>query len=295
MTGEPEPIDLTWIFGSSRSGSTWLMRMLGEHPGTRTFDETGLGHHLGLWRPITLAWATATETPELTTFAHAKAENPDYLFHEDYRDTWQPALRRLLLDRVEAALRAEATDGAPLPAAVIKEPGGSQVADWLVSLVPESKLVFLLRDGRDVVESWLDAHLPGGWHSYDFAVAPEGRTAFLAWQASTWLYRTEVVQRVYEAHDPDRRVLVRYEDLLHRPERELGRVFDLLGLPVSEAELTEIVDRHSMKNVPDDERGEGRFQRFADPGRWRSVLSDEERVAVEAILGEKLAELGYET
>jgi len=38
---------LTWIFGSSRSGSTWLLRMLATHPDVMPIDETGIGHHLG--------------------------------------------------------------------------------------------------------------------------------------------------------------------------------------------------------------------------------------------------------
>jgi hypothetical protein len=291
----PAPFDLTWIFGSSRSGSTWLMHMLGERPEIRTFNETGLGHHLGVWRPIALAWATATEAPTLTTFAQAKRSNPDYLFAEEYRDRWQPALRTLLLDRIEAALRSDAPGEGALPVALIKEPGGSQVADWLVSLVPESKLIFLLRDGRDVVESWLDAHSPGSWHSFDFGVAPQGRTAFLAWQATVWRYRTEVVQRVYEAHDPSRRVLVRYEDLLRQPEHELGRVFDMLELSVTEEELAEIVARHSLETVPESERGAGQFVRFGESGRWRTALSAEEQAAVATIIGDKLVELGYET
>lgn len=295
MSEMPPPPDLTWILGSSRSGSTWLMRMLGERPEIRTFNETGIGHHLGLWRPMPLAWETATATPALTTYIQEADSNPDYLFAEEYRDHWQPALRSLLLERIGATLRAEENGGAALRSAVIKEPGASQVADLLISLVPESRLIFLLRDGRDVVESWLDAHLPGAWHSYDFTVAPQGRTAFLAWQATVWLYRTEVVQRAYEAHDPDRRVLVHYEDLRRGPERELGRVFEMLGLAVGDREIREIVSRNSLDSVPEPERGPGRFVRFGEPGRWRTALSDEEQGAVAAIIGDKLAELGYES
>jgi hypothetical protein len=295
MAGRAAQLDLTWIFGSSRSGSTWLMHMLGERGEIRTFNETGLGHHLGVWRPLTLAWATADHTPALTTFAHAKRSDPDYVFAPEYQDRWQPALRALLLDRIEAGLRNRVPDGRALPAAVIKEPGGSQVADWLVSLVPESRLIFLLRDGRDVAESWLDAHSPGGWHACDFSLAPQGRTAFLEWQATVWRYRTEVVQRVYEAHDPRRRVLVRYEDLRHQPEHELGRVFEMLELAVPEADLAEIVARHSLDRIPESERGAGNFVRFGEAGRWRTALSAEEQATVAAIIGDKLAELGYAT
>jgi hypothetical protein len=46
---------LAWIFGSSRSGSTWLLRMLAALDGVVAIDDPHLGHHLGVWRPISLA------------------------------------------------------------------------------------------------------------------------------------------------------------------------------------------------------------------------------------------------
>ena len=37
------------------------------------------------------------------------------------------------------------------------------MADLLLDLFPRSRFVFLLRDGRDVVDSWLAAYRPGSW------------------------------------------------------------------------------------------------------------------------------------
>ena len=88
MPQRPREEEITWIFGSSRSGSTWLLRMLAEHPDVQPFNETSLGHHLGVWRPIALAWATADDLPELHTFIDVKRENPDYLFSDEYREGW---------------------------------------------------------------------------------------------------------------------------------------------------------------------------------------------------------------
>jgi len=53
------PGRLAWIFGSSRSGSTWLLRMLSQLERVVPIDDPHLGHHLGVWRPIPLAWATS--------------------------------------------------------------------------------------------------------------------------------------------------------------------------------------------------------------------------------------------
>src|SRR5687768_3629581 len=90
---------LVWIMGSSRSGSTWLMRMVAELDGTVAIDDPHLGHHLGVWRPIPLAWAAASERPELVTLDELKRDRPGYFFAERYADTWRPLLRELIAGR----------------------------------------------------------------------------------------------------------------------------------------------------------------------------------------------------
>ena len=61
---------LAWIFGSSRSGSTWLLRMLSSLDAVVPIDDPHLGHHLGVWRPISLAGARASpsKTSPTTSF-----------------------------------------------------------------------------------------------------------------------------------------------------------------------------------------------------------------------------------
>lgn len=290
MGERPREEQLTWIFGSSRSGSTWLLRMLSEFDELLPVDETGIGHHLGVWRPIPLAWATSDDPPELSTFRAVKRGNPDYAFSDEHRAGWEPLLRGFILDRL--ALQRDGDRRY-----VIKEPGGSQVADWVMSLLPGSRLVFLLRDGRDVVDSWLDAYQDGGWITDDggFAVAPYGRVAFIKWQATVWRYRTEATQRAYDAHPPDRRVLVRYEELLDDPARELGRVLETIGLPALRARVEEVVEKHAYEKVPAGERGAGKFVRSASPGSWCDRLSDEEQAALLDVLGDTIEALGYRT
>ena len=260
-------------------------------------DQTGIRHYLGVWRPISLAWATCDEPPPLTTFTHVKAGNPDYFFSDRYRAGWEHLLRGFILDRL-ALQRADPVDPkcGPQTRMVIKEPGGSHMADLILSLLPGSRLVFLLRDGRDVVDSWIDAYQPDAWGTEDgaYPLSPDGRLAFIRWQATVWRYRTEVMQRAYEAHNPDRRVLVHYEDLLAKPERELARVHRTIGLDSGPREISAAVGRHSYRNVPDAECGAGKQIRFAQPGRWRKSMSAEEQAAMEAIIGDKLRELGYE-
>src|SRR3954454_15111741 len=96
------PGALASIFGSSRSGSTWLLRMLSALKRVVPIDDPHIGHHLGVWRPIPLAWATAKDPPKLGTLADFKRQKRDYLFSDRYRDAWMPQLRQLISTRFEA-------------------------------------------------------------------------------------------------------------------------------------------------------------------------------------------------
>lgn len=286
---------LIWIFGSSRSGSTWLLRMLAELDGVVPIDDPHLGHHLGVWRPIPLAWAASIEAPELTTLMERKRKEPGYFFAERHRGSWWEPLRQLIRARFEAqATEATAVAAGP-PTYVVKEPG-SHVATLLADLFPGSKLVFLLRDGRDVVDSWLAAYRDGSWAipGGAFPVAPWGRLPLVRWLSSVWVYRTREVWRAYGERDPRSRVLVRYEELRNRTAETLERVASLLELDVAPRALAEIADAHAFERVPAEACGSDKEIRLASPGSWKANLSAEEQLAMREVMGETLAEFGYE-
>lgn len=287
--------NLTWIFGSSRSGSTWLLRMVSGLDGVVPIDDPHIGHHLGVWRPIPLAWATASEPPELRTLQQFKHEQRDYLLSDHYREDWLRGLRDLIRTRYEPQVADDAAArGISDPLVVVKEPA-AHAADLLVEMFPDSRVIFLLRDGRDVVDSWLDAYSDGAWAMQEgaYPLSDRGRVAFIRWQAEVWLARTKTMQEVFAAHDPGRRVLLRYEEMREDPAGAVGAVCDMVGIEADEGRLREIGQASAFEHVPSTEKGNGQFVRRARPGGWRDSMTGEEIAAMDEVLGEKLVELGY--
>jgi hypothetical protein len=280
---------LAWIFGSSRSGSTWLLRMLSELPGVVPIDDPHLGHHLGVWRPIPLAWAACEEPPPLSTLLDVKAAEPGYFFAERHRDSWARPLRQLIEARFEAEARELGEDPAG-STYLVKEPG-SHVAPLLAELFPASKVIFLLRDGRDVVDSWLAAYSDGSWAipGGAFPVSPSGRIALIRWLSAVWSFRSRAVRDAYESRRRDERVLIRYEDLRGETVGSLARICRLLELDPDS--LSEVVERHRFERAA--VRGPRQAARCARPGSWRDNLTAQEQAALGEALGPTLEEFGY--
>lgn len=287
------------MLGSPRTGSTWLLNLLTVHERIVPFDEPGIGYHLGLFVADVLG-AQPTSFDEAHALLPARrAHDRQYFFSTEYERVWLPRLRALILDRMQAQLRDWAREKhVDDPIAMIKEPAGSQVAEFIFHVLPASRLLFLIRDPRDVLDSHLDAIDAGSWMANRFGAAatlsPRERLDFLAGQAHRWLTRTEVIERAYERLPDDQRYRVRYEDLRSDTVNSLRGIVRWLGLDVADARLHDIAKLLSFDALPEDARGKGKFTRAATPGTWRENLTAEEQAFVNDTLGDTLGRYGYE-
>jgi hypothetical protein len=286
---------VVWLFGSPRSGSTWLLQMAGEHPSIVTMNEPTIGYHLSPF--LSNEPGYRAEDLDLDTFTMRRVMEGDSerFFAAEYADVWVPGLQRLINDRLRAHLEREGGGKGPSDALLlVKEPNGSQSADLIMRAQPSARLLFLLRDGRDVVDSELASFAVGGWQERSFAhmrgVGERERLDFVISSAYQWLWRTEVVQTAYAEHAGPKH-MVRYEDLLREPTARLAELFDWLELPHDRIDLAALVKTHSFARLSD--HGPDRQNRSATPGAWRENLREDESSALDRILGEKLRELGY--
>lgn len=289
--------DLIWILGSPRSGSTWLLNLLGQDKRVVKVDEPAIGAHLGLAvADMILAEPAGVEAADALV-ASFRAADDDYFFSSRYRRVWEPAVRDLIVSRIRAQVLDRAGERSiRRPVAVIKEPNGSLGAEMLMSACPRSRLLFLLRDGRDVVDSALDASRSGSWAMRSvpgYKPSDDERLESLSRRAERWVWRTEAVQRAFHAHAPELRMLVRYEDLRADTEGVLASIAEWMGLDDLPRRLAEVARKLSFDQIPAEKRGPGKFARAGRPGLWSENLSAEEQAVAERIMGPKLRELGY--
>jgi hypothetical protein len=257
---------MVWIFGSGRSGSTWLGLMMGELKGYALWNEPQVGSLFGRFY--------RDQGRHLRDRKH-------FALGGD-RDTWIPPMRRFILDLAAAKRPGVARD--PSKHLIVKEPNGSIGAPLIMEAIPESKMIFLVRDPRDVVASKLDGRRPGGWNRRrnESGVQRVDEDTLAQNLARGYMRDVGQTSAAYDAHE-GRKVTVRYEDLRDDTLDTMRGIYAALGLPVDERELAGIVEKHSWENIPREDKGPGKLRRKATPGGWEEDLTPGQIESIEKI------------
>jgi hypothetical protein len=266
-----DPENIVWIFGMFRTGSAWLGSTIGELEGHGMWEEPGIG---GLFGHFFYDRAVH----------HHNSEG--FIMGSDRKRTWLRSIRTFVLDAVEAKYPLLAEGGY----LIMNESSGSIGAPLLAQALPESRMIFLIRNPKAVVSSALEAAEEYGWArdpkgnriGREVALggideSPAGRTewhpdALVEKLASTYLQYAGNAKRAYEEHAGPK-VLVRYEDLRTDTLGTMRRIYSELGMAVDEVKLSSVVERHS-RELSSEEDG-------AITEWCREVLTEEQMAVVE--------------
>jgi hypothetical protein len=228
-------------------------------------------------------------------------QSKNFVLGEPHREVWLGSIRRLFLEVCASRFPRLRGDDHLL----VKEPNGSISAPLVMQAFPESGLVVLFRDARDVVSSLLDAAKSDSWYGYERyeaslaeATSRNGRLALPqpenGDQAAEQLARNYVAgingaREAYENHGGPK-AIVRYEDLCTDTLGTVKRMYSELGISVDEEELRKAVKKHAWENLPESDKGSGRFHRKGTPGGWREDLTAEQAAIVERVTAPILEE-----
>lgn len=276
---------LAWILGSPRSGSTWLLQMLVDTGEVLPSDEPNIGVHLAPFTFDRPGMHAADFSDDDCTLYRFGQKQHGYFFSDHHQSAWREPLRELICARY-ARLAREGKIVA------IKEPHGAQAADLISMTLPQSRFLFLLRDGRDVVDSQLAGQSPGGWVTREYGLRPvadgKERRDFLTELAWQWVWRTRIARDAFERHPGPKR-LVKYEDLRSDTESHFGAILDWLEI---DADAAAIARQHAYDRA--EHSGPAERVRTASSGTWRAHLDSGEQELLAEIMGPTLRESGYD-
>ncbi len=286
-SGGINPENIVWILGTARSGSSWLARMMLDLESHVVWNEPRVGELFG----------------EYMHWHGLRTAGEAHILSSHHRETWLHSIRTFVLDGAKARSRKMGKEAY----LVIKEPNGSIGAPLLLEALPESRMIFLIRDPRDVCSSvlvgarrgnWLYTEPEeGGWtrsaEGEPLSPADENPDAFVEERANRYLRDIGNSKQAYEAH-AGRKVMVKYEDLRVDTLGTMKRIYSALEMAADEDELARVVSEQAWENISEDSKGEDKPLRKATPGGWREDLTTKQVQIVERITAPLLKEL-YES
>jgi hypothetical protein len=156
----------------------------------------------------------------------------------------------------------------------------------VLRLFPEARFIHLVRDGRDVACSIVDAakHWQPAW--------PTGIPDALR----MWVRYNETILRELEVVAPERRMLITYEQMLVSPRPLLCRAIAFAGgRELTDIEIQCTIDENTFVALRKKfgRTHEGHFFRHGQAGEWRERFSKAESRASAAIAGTLLSYFGY--
>jgi len=272
--------NLVWIFGARRSGTTWLGQLL-SHNTVHIYEPT-LSDHLAI--------QMHPGQVDSVRRIDGRSEHKNYFFANKYKNTWIYYLRKLILYRIYAQIQDHTKK------IIIKEPiSWLDSSDLICECLPNSKKIILLRDGRDIIDSLIDSRRKGGWviKTEKGILKKQDQLRFVETRAKYWIKQMENLLNTYENNSKDNIILVKYEDLRKNTFETIFPIYKFLKIEISENDLNKIIYKYSYENIPEGEKGQGKFVRFASPGKWKENFTHQEIDITNKIMGETLKSLGY--
>lgn len=271
-----------FVAGTEKSGTTWLQMMLNKHPQVACKGEGQFGTRLwpGLRKSLEdynsfIVNINAKVFSEIEQFP---------VFHE--------RSIRAVQAFASAVLMSEYGDDQEIRAVGEKTPSHVRTLTRIKTLFPNAKLIFIIRDGRDIaVSGWY--HLKRQ-HGEDKAgvLADYAKRISKIWRSDY----EKVIEfcRIY----PNDFINVRYEDLHNNPLQEMLRLFRYLGVDDKDEIVEECVDACKFIQLSGGrDRGDQNTQSFFRKGivgDWRNHFDRQMWSAFDAEAGDLLSRLGYQ-
>ncbi|MEX2160768.1 MAG: sulfotransferase [Anaerolineales bacterium] len=295
------PMPKFFVFGHARSGTTLLARLIRLHPDVHCNWQAHF-----FTRPPLLSGILADKKFE------AWLARPSNRWNRG-RDLSPVALRAMsdyILER-DAVKEGKSIVGDKSPNVIL----GGQAVREMHRIYPDAALIYIVRDGRDVLVSHRFQNFIDGAQFLSaadlklrdaFAKDPDAflsgkRSVFtpqaLKSMANSWVDNVTETDRLGHNLYGDRYFSLRYEDLLARPYEMLSKVWTFLG---ANPDTLEPRVTQEMAQNPDAEWQSEKAPELASAlekgkrGSWKQLFTARDRQAFKAIAGSVLLTWGYE-
>ncbi len=297
------PREKFFIFGHARSGTTLLMRLVRLHSEVHCDYQA----HFFTRKPLLNSLVDSAEIEEWLTRKSNRWNQGSDLSSLVLRSAADFIMER------EAAREGKMIVGDKSPSSTIH---GQSVRD-MYSIYPDAKLVYIVRDGRDVLiserfrnfveeskfltseDKRIIEELRKDQNQFTIGSRSIFTEAFIRRAAKGW------VTNLQEIEDEGKRLFgknyfaMRYEDLLNYPFDDMTRLWKFLGVKKVDGSLGKKI-KTEMESNPDEEWQSKRNEDIASflpkgqAGNWQRLFNAKDKSIFKEAAGEMLIKWNYE-
>jgi len=297
------PREKFFILGHARSGTTLLMRLARLHPDVHCNYQA----HFFTRKPLL---KSLVDSPEVEEWLARKSNRWNH--GRDLAPLVLRATADFIMER-DAAREGKRIVGDKSPSSVIH---GQAVRD-MHAIYPDAKLVYIVRDGRDVL---ISERFRNFVEESKFLTAEDKRIisdlrvdstsfsdgrrsifteSFICRVAKGWVTNLQETDEEAKRLYGKKYFSLRYEDLLKDPFKEMSRLWKFLGVKTVNKALERKI-KAEMESNPDEEwqakRGEGiaSFLPKGQAGNWQRLFSPRNKSVFKEVAGKELVKWKFE-
>jgi Sulfotransferase family len=272
--GSGAPLQPVFVVGVPRSGTTWVQRLLAEHPDAWPLVETYMfSSQIGLGA---LLRSLPVPDPEASALELAPAGLGRLFAREELVVELRAIAERWLQRATDPGSRF----------VIEKSPWHLTDVQLIAELLPDARFVHVVRDGRDVAVSLVAARR-------SWSAEGDSRPASTVREAAGLWARAMSQGEVARVLVGERLLELRYEDLLRDPRAGCRRLFAHCRMLHDERLVEGAVAATDLERS-ERPRGEDRPLRGGRTGDWRERFGLRNAWVFERHAGEALRETGYE-
>ncbi|KKL90747.1 hypothetical protein LCGC14_1901620 [marine sediment metagenome] len=273
------PIFITGVY---RSGSTLIAQIINNHPKVRVIYDTlhFFRFYLGRYDPIHKRYREIVKEAaerlnkrfSIKVPSHIIIEKLNTLEKVEYKDVYSSLMKETFCNGKDDLIWGE-----------------KSLLQWsniptFLNMYPEGKTIQIIRDPRDVLTSYRE-----------FTIEPKYRYLDAIF---TCLHSLNWIKRRGKFLPEENFILIRYEDLVHKPEQTIKKLCNFLQIKFTPIML----DSSKFTNRTNKEKWKGNsafndIKNEISPisvNRWRTKLDVSELILLESIIDESLLEeFGY--
>lgn len=278
-SGDRQVTTALFVVGMPRSGTTWTMLLLAQHPAVVALQQSGFFHAL---KPLQDWWHTTGEYGK-SVVAESDGEDGKPV-RKALSDVLAPQEFYELARRVAGRVFDSVATTKPGARVVVEQtPENLGLADFILRVFPDAHFLHVIRDPRAVFASSRSA-------AATWSTANSFPTSAID-AAKEWRATLESAQRLHSATSRYREV--RYEALLQDGPQELEKLFTWLGLACDRTLCERAVERCEIDKLRGSTLAPPAFFRRGRPETWREELSGSDIRSLEYLVGESMEGLGY--